>query len=295
MIVLYLQARMASNRCPNKVAMSLAGKPAFVRCAERALEYINPDRIVLGTTLQANDDPLVFLAKHEGYEVFRDQSDHARRVLKFTKGLGEDDIFVEIGCDSPLAIAFHLPMIIELMQKGWERYWHYSEYGTFRVAVSEFFGYRPRVHIAMCKERDKTAIYDTTDKHVWLEAPRDGSIICQFDDPIYSEPWVYDDLTMDFPSQALIIRQIYQDLYMGKPLNHHDIWDYLHARPFMLSQLQSGHQVANQPMHPWGQKGLYEQIRNTVDYIEVLVKEDASYEIIGGSDGKETKKERKRK
>jgi len=53
--------------------------------------------------------------------------------------------------------------------------------------------------------------------------------------------------------------------------------------------------VAHQPMHPWGQEGLYEQIRNTVDYIEILVKEDTSYEIIGGSDSKETKKERERK
>jgi len=293
MIVLYVQARMASNRLQNKVAFSLGGKPAFVICVERALQYINPDRIVLATTVQANDDPLVFLAQHEGYEIYRGSSCHSLRQSEFVKTLKEDDIFVEVSCDGVLGIWQHALGAIELLKKGWERCWHYGSLGTFRYALSETFLYKRKHHLAMIAKRNQTAISDKPDEHVWMESPRNGAIIVQLSDPLYQKLWPYDCLIMDTPSQALILREIYRDLYEGKPLDHRDVWDYLQDRPLLLSQLQANVPVANQPMHPWGQKGMYEQIRRTVDYIEILVDNGGNYEVIGGTNGKDTKKERK--
>ncbi len=66
-----LQARIGSTRLPGKVLKSLAGKPMIQWVIERLRACRRPDLLILATSVSAQDDPLVELAKNLGVEVFR--------------------------------------------------------------------------------------------------------------------------------------------------------------------------------------------------------------------------------
>ena len=61
--VVVVQARMTSTRLPGKVLMDLAGRPLLERELERLRACRRVDEIVLATTTNADDDPLVALAE----------------------------------------------------------------------------------------------------------------------------------------------------------------------------------------------------------------------------------------
>jgi len=69
--VVIVQARMTSTRLPGKVLLPLAGRPMLVRLLERLARVRLADRIVVATTTNATDDPIVDLCTGMGVACFR--------------------------------------------------------------------------------------------------------------------------------------------------------------------------------------------------------------------------------
>ena len=71
MILALLQARLSSTRLPGKVLLPLAGAPMLLRQIERVRRARRIDQIVVATSLEPSDDPLVQTLEQAGLAVYR--------------------------------------------------------------------------------------------------------------------------------------------------------------------------------------------------------------------------------
>jgi spore coat polysaccharide biosynthesis protein SpsF len=101
-IVVVIQARMKSTRLPGKVLLPLAGAPLLVRMLERVRSASRPSEIVVATSTDPSDDPIVELCRRTRTRVYRgDATDlldrHYRAALEC-----HADAVVKIPSDCPL-------------------------------------------------------------------------------------------------------------------------------------------------------------------------------------------------
>ncbi|MFA4941309.1 MAG: glycosyltransferase family protein [Patescibacteria group bacterium] len=101
-IVATIEARMTSTRLPGKVLLPLAGKPALERIIERLRRSKYLDEIIVATTINDFDNPVVELAQELGVKFYRgSEEDVLGRVLNATQSV-KGDIVVEVTGDCPL-------------------------------------------------------------------------------------------------------------------------------------------------------------------------------------------------
>jgi len=97
-----IEARMTSSRLPGKVLMSADGKPLLQHMVERIRKAKLVDDIVVATTVNATDFPIVELCQQLGIKVFRgSEEDVLQRVLDAQASLNSD-VIVELTGDCPL-------------------------------------------------------------------------------------------------------------------------------------------------------------------------------------------------
>lgn len=93
---------MTSSRLPGKPLLTAAGAPMLEHLVRRLKAVPSIDAIVLATTVNAADAPLVELAARLGIFVFRgDEQDVMQRVIDAAASAGAD-IVVEITGDCPI-------------------------------------------------------------------------------------------------------------------------------------------------------------------------------------------------
>ena len=100
--IIVIQARMTSSRLPGKVLRELGGRPMLAQQIRRLKACASVDDIVLATTTNADDDPVVALARDEQVRWFRG-SEHdvlARVVGAVTEA--NADVLVRVTADCPL-------------------------------------------------------------------------------------------------------------------------------------------------------------------------------------------------
>ena len=98
-----VQARMLSSRLRGKSLMAVAGQPLMVRVLHRikAMSFI--DQIVVATTSDAADDPIVAVARDLNIRCIRgDRSDLLGRFIQASINLVDDDSVVRFTADNPL-------------------------------------------------------------------------------------------------------------------------------------------------------------------------------------------------
>lgn len=70
-VLIVVQARVGSTRLPGKILKDLGGKPVLVRMLERLAGVQSPSRVLVATTTEERDDPIVILCGRLGIDVFR--------------------------------------------------------------------------------------------------------------------------------------------------------------------------------------------------------------------------------
>lgn len=101
-VVASIEARMGASRLPGKVLMDVCGAPAIRRLVDRLRLCRTLDEIVIATTTEAQDDPIVDWAQDYGVAHFRgSEQDVLDRVVQAHKSV-QSDIVVEITGDCPL-------------------------------------------------------------------------------------------------------------------------------------------------------------------------------------------------
>lgn len=102
MIIAIVQARMGSERLPQKVLKPIIGKPMILHVLDRLHESETIDKIVLATSTDVVNDSLVKCVADAGYEVFRGSEDNVlKRFVDVVQEFGGDTV-VRITGDCPL-------------------------------------------------------------------------------------------------------------------------------------------------------------------------------------------------
>lgn len=100
--VAILQARMTSTRLPGKILAELAGAPMLAQQLRRLARSRRLDAIVVATTTNGSDDPVVQLAAAEGVGAFRgDEANVLQRFLGAARAF-DADLIVRVTGDCPL-------------------------------------------------------------------------------------------------------------------------------------------------------------------------------------------------
>ena len=111
--VIVVSARMASSRCPGKALAPLAGRPLLEVLLHRMAGVRGVEGVVLATSVKAENDPLVEVARRAGFEAFRgDEDDVLRRHVDCARALGADHV-VRVTGDNPLTDVETIELLVE--------------------------------------------------------------------------------------------------------------------------------------------------------------------------------------
>ena len=114
MIVAILQARLSSNRLPQKVLMDLNGKPMLHHIVTRLRMCKEIDQIVVATSTDRSDDALAKWCRENQIDCFRGSLNNVlNRYFECAKKYSADTI-IRITCDDPLKDS---PLISRMIQE----------------------------------------------------------------------------------------------------------------------------------------------------------------------------------
>jgi spore coat polysaccharide biosynthesis protein SpsF len=100
--VIIVQARMASTRLPGKVMRDIAGQPMLAQQLCRLKRCSLADDIVVATTSNAMDDPIVMLARREHVGCFRGSEEDVLARYAGAARAAQAEVVVRITADCPL-------------------------------------------------------------------------------------------------------------------------------------------------------------------------------------------------
>lgn len=117
-IVATIEARMTSSRLPGKVLMDFCGKPDLQHIIERLRRSQYVDEVVVATTVNKTDDPVIELCEQLNCKYYRgSEEDVLQRVLDTAKSVNAD-LIVEITGDCPVIDWRHVDYLVEMFGTG---------------------------------------------------------------------------------------------------------------------------------------------------------------------------------
>lgn len=227
-IVATIEARMTSSRLPGKVLLDLAGKPSLQQIVERLKRSKYLDDVVVATTVNATDDPIIALCEQIGCTYFRgSEEDVLVRVLDAAKSVSAD-IIVEITGDCPVIDWRHVDHLIELFYSG--------EYDYAANIIERSFprGFDTQVFPVSVLDRVNQLTQDQQDhEHVSLyiyRHPETFKLINWAAEGMMRRPDY--EITLDTPQDYQLIRAIYDELYPTNPdFSAEDVVRLLNEKP----------------------------------------------------------------
>ena len=112
-IVAIIQARMGSSRLPGKIMKDFCGKPSLYRMLERVKQSKYIDEIVIATSVEPWDDPLVEICKSWGVSTFRGSNEDVLSRYWGAAQMYPAGIYVRLTSDCPVIDAVVIDEIIE--------------------------------------------------------------------------------------------------------------------------------------------------------------------------------------
>lgn len=114
--VAIIQARCGSSRLPGKVLMDIAGYPMFSRVIRRVRQARTLTEVVLATSTEQQDDPLVELAARLEVPYFRgSESDVLGRYAGAVRAFNPDTV-VRLTADCPLLDGGVIDRVVKQLQ-----------------------------------------------------------------------------------------------------------------------------------------------------------------------------------
>jgi len=230
--VIIIQARMTSTRLPGKVLIDLAGKPMLAQQLRRLQPCTAVDQIVIATTVNDTDDPVVVLAEHEGLDVFRGSENDVLSRFVGAAAQSQAEVIIRVTADCPLIDAQVVDRVVrELTDNA----------GSCDYAGNVIQRSFPRgldveafTHEALTR-CDDLADTDEAREHVTL-------IIRQAEPGMFTCRSVLDDKdnsnlrwTVDTPADLELVRKIYTDLRLGETcLDYREILSYVRSHPELM-------------------------------------------------------------
>lgn len=230
-IVATIEARMTSSRLPGKVLMDFCGKPDLQHIIERLRRSKYVDEVVVATTVNKEDDPVIELCNTLDCRYFRgSEEDVLQRVLDAAKSVNAD-ILVEITGDCPVIDWRHVDFLVEQFFKG--------NYDYAANILERTFprGFDTQVYPVKVLEKVNELTKDPTDhEHVSLYIYRHPEIFKLYNWVAPKEVYHPEfEITLDTREDYELIKTIYEELYEEKPdFSCEDVVSLLLEKPQLL-------------------------------------------------------------
>jgi spore coat polysaccharide biosynthesis protein SpsF len=231
-VVATIEARMTSTRLPGKVMMLLAGKPVTQHMIERHRRSKYTDEVVVATTTNATDDPIVKLCEQMGYPYFRGSEDD---VLGRVAAAGEKhgaEILVQGMADSPMVDHRLLDKGLELLVAGGYDFMGNEFEETYPVGFDVHLYSFPTFKYAadidtepLQREHAGYSIQSQPDKYKIGNFKAEGEMV-----------WPKLRLTLDTREDYKLINAVYDALYTKNPdFSAEDVVAFLKTRPDLVA------------------------------------------------------------
>lgn len=117
-VVALIQARMDSKRFPGKVLADIAGHPMLWHVVHRVRQAKYLNEVVVATSVETSDDPIVSFCKKEGIAYFRgSQEDVLDRFYQAAKK-HQADVVVRLTADCPLLDSCVIDQVVQTYLQG---------------------------------------------------------------------------------------------------------------------------------------------------------------------------------
>lgn len=234
-IVATIEARMTSSRLPGKILMESCGKPLLQHMIERIKRSQLIDDVVVATTVNRTDDPVVELCKKIGCSYFRGSEDDVLlRVLEAAKSVSAD-IIVETTGDCPCIDWRHIDYLVDFYVK--------HDYNFVANNTVQTFpdGFDIRIFSVEDLERVNKISNDTADhEHVSIYFPRHPEIFASYNweaESVERRPEL--EVTLDEQGDYLLIDSIFTALYKDHvDFSCKDVISYIDNNPDVLNYVK---------------------------------------------------------
>lgn len=233
-----IEARMTSSRLPGKVLMDYCGESNLQHIIERLKRSKYIDDVVVATTINEQDNPIVELCENIGCKYYRgSEEDVLLRVLESAKSVNAD-IIVEITGDCPVIDWRHVDKLVEMFFSG--------EYDYASNIIQRTFprGFDTQVFpVEVLDEVNQTSKNPVDHEHVSLYIythPEKYRLINWEADEKMNHPEF--EITLDTKEDYEFIKQIYENLYYkNQDFSAQDVVKLLIEHPEMTRKLESTH------------------------------------------------------
>lgn len=202
--------RLASERLPNKALMSIVGRPVLWHLLDRACasKHIKDKKdVVVCTTREKSDDPLVEAVKGYGCSTFRGSTEDIIKRFYEAITMYQFDAVIQVDGDDPLSDTFYMDKTMERLLDDASLDIVTCEGLPFGVATKSFTRQAMRrVYEHYRSERNDTGfIYYFTKTGLCKQA----TVKVEDDGHILNEA----RLTLDYQEDLEVFRRIFEALY----------------------------------------------------------------------------------
>ena len=217
-----ITARLKSERLPLKIIKDLNGKTVIERLIDRIKEIKGIADIVLCTSTNSQDKPLVDIAQKNNIYYFNgDGEDVLKRLLDAAKFFNLD-YFLGITADNPLITIRYSNLIVDEIKRN---KYDFIKLEGLPLGVATY-GMKVKALEVVCK------IKSIIDTEIWgylIDRPEIFDIkTIKIADKL-NRPDLR--LTLDYEEDYELIRNIYFNVPFGKVLNLYNVVDYLDKNP----------------------------------------------------------------
>ena len=217
-----ITARLKSERLPLKIIKDLNGKTVIERLIDRTKEIKDITDIVLCTSTNSQDRPLVDIARENNIYYFNgDEDDVLKRLLDAAKFYNLD-YFLGITADNPLITIRYSNLIVDEIKTN---KYDFIKLEGLPLGVATY-GMKVKALEVVCK------IKSIIDTEIWgylIDRPEIFDIkTIKIADKL-NRPELR--LTLDYDEDYELINNIYSNVPFKKVLNLYNVIDYLDKNP----------------------------------------------------------------
>ena len=217
-----ITARLKSTRLPLKIIKELNGKSVIEHIIERAKQIQNIDKIVLCTSPDPQDKPLIETSNNNKIQYFLGDKDDVLKRLNDAATLHNLDYFLGITADNPLFSIHHSNIISNKMRT--------NRYDFIKIADlplgAATYGMNVKALKTICKVKN---IVDTEIWGALIDRPELFDVLTIESEPEYKRPNYR--LTLDYPEDYELLNHLYSNISYSKTLPLIKVINYLDKNP----------------------------------------------------------------
>ena len=270
--VAIVQARMGSTRFPSKVMQSICGTPMIGLLLERLSKARLIDQIMLATSGDSRNEPLIQYVRELGHTVYQGSEDDVLDRYYQAAKEAEADTVVRITGDCPLIDPQLVDMVLERFQKNKLDYASNTIHPTYPDGLdTEIFTFQA-LEKAWAQAKKPSEREHVTPYLKESEGIRRENISHEMD--FSAERW-----TVDEPEDFKVIQKVFEHFHPRRDFTWQEVLALRSERPEWFSPNQ--HLIRNEGLHLGTGQKLWKRAKRVIPGGNMLLSKRAEMHLPG--------------